>query len=372
MDAWPPAHVPVISTLSKNFATFDQYYSSVPGPTDVNRLYFHSATSYGEGTNEIPMIIWGYPQKSIYHLLDEAGYDWAGYFGEVSDPLFFQYTRQPQFWNRFHFMDDFHAHARNGTLPTFTFISPKYFTLETILANDQHPAHAVSLGEKLMKDVYESLRASPLWESSALFLTYDEHGGYYDHVAPPMNGVPNPDGMNSNNPPFNFDRLGIRIPSILISPWVDAQVIHSPPVKPTPTSEFEHTSVIATLRNMWGLGPALTKRDAWAAPFDFLFKLRQTPRKDCPTSLPNPFQTEAHRAYLRSKVDKPEHLQPLSDLHVELIQLGNAVAGLPPNSGLDWIRTEHDGGTYLRNLMANWIERNRQITLQQEQTLNKN
>jgi len=114
MDAWPPEHVPVISSLARNFALFDSYHASVPGPTDINRLYLHSATSHGEGHNNIVDLILGYPQKNLYQLLDEAGYNWRAYFGEVPDPLFFQYTRAPEFWDRFHLIEKFYSHVASG------------------------------------------------------------------------------------------------------------------------------------------------------------------------------------------------------------------------------------------------------------------
>ena len=366
MFCWPTEKVPIITTLASQFALFDQYHASVPGPTDVNRLFFHSATSYGAGVNDVLQIIGGYPQKTLYQLIDEAGYDWRGYFGEVPDPLFFHYTRQSQFWDRFHLMDKFYKHVAAGDLPTFTFLSPSFFGLGENLANDQHPSHAVSAGELLMKNVYEALRASPLWEQSAMLLTYDEHGGFYDHVPPPFEGVPNPDGRVSKKPEFKFDRLGIRVPTIVISPWVNAGVHHAPTVnKPTPTSAYEHTSLIATLTRMWGLNGPLTKRDAWAAPWDHIFSERTTPRTDCPMTLP-PIHTESYNHYLRLKAERPEHLQPLSELQMELVQAGNAIAGLHPDANLDYIKTEEDGGVYLRNLILNFLDQNRQKAEQLE------
>lgn len=362
MAGWTPDRVPIITTLASEFALFDEYHASVPGPTDVNRLFFHSATSDGAGVNDVLQIIGGYPQKTLYQLLDESDYDWRAYFGEVPDPLFFTYTREPKFWDRFHLLDKFYKALDKGDLPTFTFLSPNFFGLGENLATDQHPSHAVSAGEMLMKRIYEALRASPLWDSSALVVTYDEHGGFYDHVAPPTEGIPNPDGKVSTNPKFNFNRLGIRVPTIVISPWVNAGVHHAPTAanKPTPTSAYDHTSLIATLTRMLGLNGPITKRDAWAAPWDFIFSERTTPRTDCPLTLPS-INTAAHNNYLRTKAARPEHLQPLSDLQIELLQVGNALAGLHPAANIDMIKTEEQGGIYLRNLVLNFLEKNRQV-----------
>jgi len=82
-----------------------------------------------------------------------------------------------------------------------------------------HPVASVLEGERLYKNVYEALRNGPLWNETLFILTFDEHGGFYDHVAPPQVGVPNPDGINSEHD-FHFTRLGIRIPTLAISPWI--------------------------------------------------------------------------------------------------------------------------------------------------------
>lgn len=111
-------------------------------------------------------------------------------------------------------------------------------------ANDQHPDHDVSAGDQLIKDVYEAVRSSPLWEKTALVITYDEHGGFYDHVPPPT-GVPNPDGLNSTDDPFDFTRLGVRVPTVVISPWVkQGTVVHA---KPAGEGQYEHSSIISTV-----------------------------------------------------------------------------------------------------------------------------
>lgn len=100
-------------------------------------------------------------------------------------------------------------------------IEPRYFDLLGAEANDDHPAHDVGNGQRLVKEVYEMLRASPQWNESLLIVSYDEHGGFYDHVETPYVGVPNPDGMRGPAPfLFDFDRLGVRVPTIMVSPWI--------------------------------------------------------------------------------------------------------------------------------------------------------
>lgn len=100
-------------------------------------------------------------------------------------------------------------------------VEPRYFDIVGDGANDDHPSHDVGNGQKLVKQVYEALRGSPQWNQSLFIITYDEHGGFYDHVATPNNDVPNPDGIHSPGPDlFQFDRLGVRVPTIMVSPWI--------------------------------------------------------------------------------------------------------------------------------------------------------
>jgi phospholipase C len=157
-----------------------------------------------------------------------------------------------------HFEDDFARDAAAGKLPAYTFIEPQYFT-DTIMGkmpNDQHPPHNVSHGDALIARVYNAVRSGPGWKNTLLIVTYDEHGGCYDHVPPPA-AVP-PDDLRPDG--VIFDRFGVRVPALIISPWVKPGSVLRP-AGPTP---FDHTSIIATLAKLFRF-PPLTKRDA-AAP----------------------------------------------------------------------------------------------------------
>lgn len=360
MECWEPEKVPVITTLAKEFVLFDQWHASIPGPTYGNRMYWHAATSQGYCWNRVPED--GFMAKTIYEQLDQAGYDWAFYFDQAQDALFFNYTRQPKFADRMRPYKQFAADSAAGTLPTLSFILPRFFSTKRVPANDQHPNHAVTLGESLYKEVYEDLRNSPSWLQSAFVLTYDEHGGFYDHVAPP-NDVPSPDGLDCTEPVyFAFNRLGLRVPTILISPWVDHTVVHDPKgYRPFPDSKFEHSSFIGTLNRMLDLGGYLTYRDYWAAPFDYLFT-RSTPRTDTPTKLPDPW-APSMKAYFRAKADKPEHLQPLHELQIASIKAMNDLLGYPSTFNLDNIHNEQDGADYIAHAWALWKS---QVTATQE------
>lgn len=118
---------------------------------------------------------------------------------------------------------DFERHCREGKLPNYVVIEQRYFDLATLPGNDDHPSHDVSEGQKFIKQVYEALRSSPQWNQILFLITYDEHGGFFDHVPPPSHGVPNPDGRVGPPPfDFKFDRLGVRVPTVFVSPWIEA------------------------------------------------------------------------------------------------------------------------------------------------------
>jgi phospholipase C len=224
MNSFNATRVPVISQLAQDFALFDAWYCSVPGPTFPNRLYWHSATSYGTSKNDGPLelaiLAEGFPQKTVYQAMNESGYSWKGYFDEVPDMLLFKWHRHVSNVEFLKPAEAFYQDAKEGKLPNLSFFSPRYFSAENFPANDQHPDHDVQEAETLMAKVYEAVRKSPQWNSTLLIVTYDEHGGLYDHVSPPSKGIPNPDGRAALDPPFNFERLGVRVPTILVSPWI--------------------------------------------------------------------------------------------------------------------------------------------------------
>src|ERR1051326_4416534 len=199
MQSFSAARLPSINHLADEFVLCDQWYSEVPGPTQPNRLFAHAATSIGLTHN-----VWDLPinASTIYDELDKAGRDWAFYYYDLSDSDSFpalkgQVDRILQF-------GAFAQMSSAGTLPSYSFLCPRYSdTPQGDKANSQHAPYDVRYGEYLIADVYEALRNGPLWEKSLLIVTYDEHGGYYDHVAPPVTGVSNPDGLSS---PTEYDK----------------------------------------------------------------------------------------------------------------------------------------------------------------------
>lgn len=223
--------------------------------------------------------------------------------------------------SKYHWFSAFRAHARAGKLAQLNVIEPRYFDLVGAEANDDHPAHDVGNGQRLVKEVYEILRASPQWNESLLIVSYDEHGGFYDHVETPYEGVPNPDGIRGAAPFFfDFDRLGVRIPTIMSSPWIKKGTVVSRPNGPAASSEYEHSSIPATLKKIFGSKSSfLTKRDAWAGTFDHIFEELGSPRTDCPEILPNPVPTRSS-----SEIKEDGFL---SEFQAELVDLAAVLNG---------------------------------------------
>lgn len=253
MHYYTPEQVPVISKLARQFAVCDRWFASAPCQTWPNRFFIHTATANGYENNSPPHF--PYTMETIFNRFELAGNDnWKIYFHDIG-----QSKTLSKLWllpGHFHFYDSFRSDAAQGTLPSYSFIEPRYFT-EWSMPNDQHPPHVVTLGERLIADVYNVLRRGPAWTKTLLIITYDEHGGCYDHVPPPAAKPPGP----APTVPFNFDRYGVRVPAVIVSPYIPQSTV----LRPLGATPFDHTSVIATLRKRFPeLGPPLTERDAVA------------------------------------------------------------------------------------------------------------
>ncbi|KAI4302873.1 hypothetical protein MLD38_038571 [Melastoma candidum] len=289
MKGFTPESVPVYESLVKEFGVCDRWFASVPASTQPNRLFVHSATSHGATSNDTEKLIAGYPQKTIFESLDEQGFTFGIYYQYPPATLFYRNLRKLKYLKNFHPFDiDFKNHCREGKLPNYVVVEQRYFDLSILPANDDHPSHDVSQGQKFVKEVYEALRGSPQWKEMLFLIIYDEHGGFFDHVPTPIKGVPSPDGIVGPEPyNFKFDRLGVRVPAIFISPWIEPGTVLHEPSGPFLESQYEHSSIAATVKKIFNLPHFLTKRDEWAGTFEVVLN-RTSPRLDCPETLPEP------------------------------------------------------------------------------------
>lgn len=333
MNGFKPDLVPVHKELVTQFAVCDRWFASMPASTQPNRMYVHSATSHGLTSNDTKKLIQGLPQKTIFDSLDEADHSFGIYYQNPPATLFYRNLRKLKYLIHFHPFDlEFKRHCKEGKLPNYVVIEQRFFDILAWPGNDDHPSHDVSRGQGLIKEVYEALRSSPQWNEMLFIITYDEHGGFFDHVQTPVDGVPSPDDIVGPEPyKFKFDRLGVRVPAIFISPWIEPGTVLHGPSGPQPTSEYEHSSIPATLKKIFNLKDFLTKRDAWAGTFECVLT-RKTPRTDCPVTLPEP---------VRLRETSAQEGKKLSDFQAELVQLAACLIG------------DHNKETYPHKLVEN-------------------
>jgi len=274
MGYYPRGFLPALHALAEDFLICDHWFSSLPGPTWPNRFFALSGTSSGHvempaGLSNLDMGNWvnGQNQTTLFDRLDEAGKKWLIYYYDVPDSLIFTHQRTPEHLSRYIPIDTFFDSAvrDESAFPDFVFIEPKYFGLDQ---NDDHPPHNVMKAEKLIGDVYSAIRSNDaLWKSTLLVVLYDEHGGFYDHVTPPAAVAP--DNKVSQ---YGFNQLGVRVPAILVSPWVRRGFAGNEWV-------FDHTSLLKYLTDKWGLGP-LGERTAQAQSFAPLIQPVMRDEKD--------------------------------------------------------------------------------------------
>jgi len=251
MGCFTPEALPVLSALARGYAVCDHWYCSVPTETLPNRAFACAATSQGHMDDKTRT----FTSPSIFGLLDSRQLGWAIY-GYDAEPLtksdFTDIASAPA--SHFGMFGDFTKAAAAGTLPPYNFLEPSW----SATGNSQHPNYNVALGEQLIHDVYEALRGGPGWAQTLLIITYDEHGGCYDHVPPPFGATP-PDN-NTGEFGFDFTRFGARVPTVLVSPLITAGTVFRVPDGSVP---FDHTSILKTVEERWNL-PPLSARDAVA------------------------------------------------------------------------------------------------------------
>jgi phospholipase C len=257
--------LPVLTNLALEYTVFNRWFASIPGPTLCNRAFAHYGTAFGHVGME--MKYFGNSIKSVYERLRAAGQTTKLYYFDRASStleLINLLEDQPQIFATYEqFLADCHA----GTLPSYSFVEPNYSDHDGLIASDQHPDHHVAEGERFIASIYMAIKSNAtLWSNTALLITYDEHGGIFDHVPPPA-----PDGKDDNfeapasktgtGQPFKFDRLGVRVPAILVSPWAaKGRVVND---------VYEHASIPATVTN-WllpGFAGPRTDREAKARTF---------------------------------------------------------------------------------------------------------
>jgi phospholipase C len=275
MAGYTPDQLPVLSTLARGFTCFDHWFCEVPSQTYPNRSFVHAASSSGFVVNDpVENFVLRNDAPTIFERLEAAHLPWKVYIDpeQVVSVTGLIHARRlaPYFETRFATIYDFYADAAAGALPAYAFLEPNLVHPHT----DMHPPGAARLrhdlhlpppasmlgGERLLARVYEAVRTAASssgsnWSNTLLLVTFDEHGGTYDHVPPPRVVAPTP-GAPPGQMGFTFERSGVRIPALAVSAWVEPGTVV--------TSEYRSCSIVRTLRERWSLGEPLTARDGVA------------------------------------------------------------------------------------------------------------
>ena len=293
MGCFAPETLPVLSALARGYAVCDQWFASAPTMTMPNRAFACAGTSQGhmDDVNK------SFTVPSLFGLLGKHNLAWKiyGYDKSPLTAMDFPDTASAGSAN-IGLFTDFQSDAAAGKLPAYAFVEPSWSST----GNSEHPNYNVALGEQLLMDVYKAVSGGPGWASTLLIITYDEHGGCYDHVPPPW-GATAPDSSLGEFG-FGFDRFGVRVPTVLVSPLIPPGTVFRVPSGSTP---LDHTSLLSTVEHRWSL-PPLTKRDAAAPDVGAALSL-STPRTDNPlagVTPPSPPPTPAAMAAELSHLDQ--------------------------------------------------------------------
>lgn len=281
MQCYSPSQKSVLNALARTYAVSDQWFASSPTQTWPNRSFVHTGTSNGR-VNNWPYDPFDYNIPTIFNTLERGGISWKVYNDTILESL--TRLQLPHLWDplledHFHGFDRFKEDAKNGTLPSYTFLEPSF----QIEPNDDHPPHDVLKGEAFMFDCWYALLTGKNWSQTLFLITYDEHGGCYDHT-PPLFSAKTPDQKSDpGQDGFTFNRFGVRVPTVLISPYVEGGTVFRTQ-KTSPYTPYDHTSVLATLQKWLNIPSAAMPQSARteAAPkFDGVLSLA-TPREDTP------------------------------------------------------------------------------------------
>jgi phospholipase C len=378
MNCFTPASVPVLSSLAYYYGVCDHWFASIPSQTICNRSFVHAGTSLGYVNNGgADNVIFVNNSQTIYDLLEQKNKSWKIYAGSwlitslalLTQESVWQYYLKDSH-DHFGHLEDFLADAQQpGGLPSYSFIEPVYLdSLRWGPENDMHPeANPFQLfgpsnlgeGERLLFKVYNAVRNSPDWNSTMLVVLFDEHGGCYDHVPPPTaaDGCPlavSPDGKvippgQTGGSGFQFDRLGVRVPAIVVSPFTESQKILN--------QIFDHTSIVSTVINCFDLGGTLGNRQKVAPDLSDALTLSQQRTDHPPIPQPAPSLAEGDRLLQTGNALLHAKQKPLSDLQKKILAGVAKRLAIPATAELAGLSNSLDADAFLMKQAAEAISR---------------
>jgi phospholipase C len=287
LKCFAPEQLPVLTAVAQEFAICDNWHASMPGPTWPNRMFVHAASSGGldHSPSNQEIVGWetigGFQFKagSIFDALKREGVAYRLYAGD--DFPMVAALKGISLLDIHHYADLAGDLAKTACPCSYVFIEPSYDVLnEYRNSTSQHPLTDITLGEGLIKETYEAIRKSVAWDTSILVITWDEHGGFYDHVSPATAVAPGDSSPNDkyNQYGFTFELYGPRVPALVISPLIPKNTIDH--------RLYDHASLPAMIEAVFGLSP-LTARDRQANSPHQLLSLSEA-RTDTPMTLPSP------------------------------------------------------------------------------------
>jgi phospholipase C len=365
MRFFSPEQLPVLTTLAREFAVCDHWFSSLPGPTCPNRFFVHAGSSGGldHSPDTAQILAWETVDGMDFEhgtIFDQFRIKYDDGFRIYHDNKGFPTDVFPNVAQLkgissklCHSLGNFAADVADPSYNScYTFIEPSY---GNVIGNtykggsSMHPMDDVTHGEALIKEVYEAIRNSPHWEKSLLIVIWDEHGGFYDHVAPPTAVAPGDKTLHGSMNRFGFDfrQYGVRVPAVIVSPLIPKGTIDH--------RLYDHASVLSTLHSLFLTDP-MTQRDRQAGSLEDLLLKLPVARSDTPKTLPLPVDSNQ-----LAVTTPPENLaQPANQgslplfLHAALrADLETAATPAEVNdiqTEFSAIQTRGDAGVYLQKV----------------------
>lgn len=283
MGFYDQKDIPFYYKLASTFAIGDHYHCSLLGPTWPNRMYFYAATSFGLVSNTPPPA----EGNNIFRELNAANVTWKIYRSNYPPEAIFISTFLAN-KDRLVDISEFAKDAAAGKLPQVSFVD-SIFDAGGAGRSSEHPPGDMQIGQKFVYDQMSALMKSPLWKSSAMFVTYDENGGLYDHVPPPKACAPDSTPPSKHADLGGFDRYGFRVPVFVISPYAKKHYVSH--------ALHDHTSILRFVEARFNL-PAMTARDANADAMLDMFDFKNPPFMTPPSFDAPPVDQKARDACL--------------------------------------------------------------------------
>jgi len=272
MGYWTDTDMPFTNGLARTFPLADRYFGSVLAQTYPNRRYLMAGTSIGLINDTFPTPL--PPNGTIFDMLNTHDISWKNYYSTLPMlGIYISLLAKPAMSSNLAKIDKFYADCASGSLPSFCIVDPDFDK------QSEEDPQDIQYGDAFLAQVVNAVMSGPKWSKTMLIWNYDEHGGYYDHVAPPAAATPDdiPPDLAPGDVPGRFDRLGFRVPAGLVSPYARKNHVSH--------TVYDHTSVLKLLETKWNL-PPLTRRDAAANDLLDMVDFKSSPGFLHPPALP--------------------------------------------------------------------------------------